>query len=328
MKTALIFTGGTIGSARTNGRIAPAEQAAAALRAMIGQRYAHLGEFTTVSPYTVLSENLCAKHLNALIDCVREQTAHGAQAAVIFHGTDTLAYTAAALACAFGNDSIPIVLVSANYPANDARSNARANLCGALDFLAQADGARGVFAVYKNENGPVLVHRGTRILEQNAFEDAVYSAAGQYFGRFDKNGSFQKNPAYRESEDEMPAFESLHFCSSSAVWRLLPCPGMPLPQPDGRVKAVVLDSFHSGSTATACAPLQSFCQKAQGKGIEVFLSGQKSDYESAAALQALHIRALERLTPVCAYVKAWAICSTDGDWSKMMRSLGGDRICF
>lgn len=325
MKTALIFTGGTIGSTQKNGRIAPDTQTSSALTGLIDAGHAQPFDFVCASPYMALSESLNGTRLNRLIACVREQMAAGAQAAIVFHGTDTLAYTAAALGYAFGNGSIPIVLVSANHPADDARSNAKANLFGALDFLTQTN-AHGVFVVYKNQKGTVFVHRGTRLLAQAAFDDAVFSAAGQYFGCFTENGQFQKNPGYNEEKDELEPFADISFCENSGVLHFLPRPGMPLPAIAGDIKAVLLDSYHSGSIGTESRALQAFCREAQEKEIPIFLTGQKSSYESAAAFKKLHIQPLECLPPVSAYIKAWALSSTDCDWTKMTRSLGGDRI--
>lgn len=325
MKTALIFTGGTIGSTMQNGRISPDTQTMDTLTQSVAKKYGTQGDFAAVSPYTALSENLNADRLNALITCVQTQIAAGCGRIIVFHGTDTLAYTAAALSYAFGSNSLPIVLVSANYPAEDARSNAYPNLYGALDFLQQTD-AHGVFVVYKNQNGPVFVHRAARLIEQNAFDDAVYSAADLYFGKFDENNTFHKNSAYEEAADEIAPFGNTPFCPNSGVLRLLPCPGMPLPALDDRVQAVLLNSYHSGSIGTQSTDFEVFCREAYAKQIPIFLCGQNSNYESAAAFDRLHVRALGALTPVCAYMKLWLLCSTDRNWCKLTQSLGGDQI--
>ena len=56
-----------------------------------------------------------------------ERGAENYEGIIVTTGTDTLAYSSAALGYAFGELSVPMVTVSANYPLSDERSNGFSN---------------------------------------------------------------------------------------------------------------------------------------------------------------------------------------------------------
>ncbi|MDX1389801.1 MAG: asparaginase domain-containing protein, partial [Acidobacteriota bacterium] len=56
---------------------------------------------------------------------------------VITHGTDTMAYTAAALSYVLRNLPVPVIVTGSQRPLVDARSDARANLVGAVDLATR-----------------------------------------------------------------------------------------------------------------------------------------------------------------------------------------------
>ena len=69
MKLLVIFTGGTIGSSLKEGWISPDGNAKKQLIAQY-QRLDDSVELVPLSLYEILSENLSAKRLNMLIDCL------------------------------------------------------------------------------------------------------------------------------------------------------------------------------------------------------------------------------------------------------------------
>ena len=91
-------------------------------------------EFATLNPYTILSENLSSEHLNILTDTVVSNIALY-DGIIVTHGSDTLQYSASALAYAVGCESVPVVLVSSNFPLEDERANGIYNFIGAVEFI-------------------------------------------------------------------------------------------------------------------------------------------------------------------------------------------------
>lgn len=92
---------------------------------------------------------------------------------VICHGTDTMAYTAAALSYLIQNNRRPIVITGAQKPIDLAITDARSNLLDSLRF-ASHDRAHGVSIVF---GGKVIA--GTRAKKEfsksyNAFSSINY----------------------------------------------------------------------------------------------------------------------------------------------------------
>jgi glutamyl-tRNA(Gln) amidotransferase subunit D len=94
---------------------------------------------------------------------VLDQIAHDAHGVIITHGTDTLHYTAAALAFILDGLNIPVVLVGSQRSSDRGSSDASANLMGALRFITQAR-VPGVFiAMHDTPNdGEIAIIDGVR----------------------------------------------------------------------------------------------------------------------------------------------------------------------
>ena len=115
-KFLFVFTGGTIGSTVKGEYISTDVKKPYILIEGYKERYGELGAYDTLTPYTILSENLNGKHMTALIKTVKDNLNGGYEGIIVTHGTDTLAYSASALSYALGNCKVPVCLVSANYP--------------------------------------------------------------------------------------------------------------------------------------------------------------------------------------------------------------------
>ncbi|MBR6646618.1 MAG: asparaginase [Clostridia bacterium] len=70
MKICVIFTGGTIGSTVSDGWIAPTDE----MKYLLIEKYREITgdktEFSTLNPYTILSENLSFENINLLTETV------------------------------------------------------------------------------------------------------------------------------------------------------------------------------------------------------------------------------------------------------------------
>ena len=74
-------------------------------------------------------------------------------------------------------------------------------------------------------------------------------------------------------------------------------------------KAVLLDSYHSGTIRTDGKELEIFCREAENKKIPVYLTGSQDgfNYESKQRYSELGIKVLPVSSPILAYVKLWLI---------------------
>jgi len=205
----VVFTGGTIGSRAAGGVIDVAEEQAYELL----QRYAAAAgagagvRFETRQPLSVLSENLNPAHWQALIGCLADADPASYAGVIVTHGSDTLPYTSAMLGYVFADTPVPIVLVAANYPLDDERSNGVRNFAGAVDFIRAAR-LPGVYAVYANMPSSVAVHIGTRLMEALPFTDTFDSAYAAPLGWME-NGVFRRN-----DHPVVPAEERLRAAGS------------------------------------------------------------------------------------------------------------------
>ncbi len=301
MKILTVFTGGTIGSSRQGNSIAPDEKNTFLLLQMYHEQYG-AAAFETVAPYTILSENLNAKRLKALRACITEQLTKGYDGIIVTHGTDTLQYAAAYLDLVLGETDTPVVLVSANYPLEDGRSNGLKNFAAAVDFI-RSGSEKGVFVAYQNTGSDgASIHRGSRLLPHLPYDDGVHSLFFQPFGTI-QNGVFVKNPDYREGERE--DFSDCEL--NGTVLFVTPYVGITYPVVEESIKAVLLQGWHSGTLPTDSEALAAFCQTAKERGVPVYLTGSQDGFEYATkqAFETLGIQVLPPMSPIAAYVRLW-----------------------
>ncbi len=298
MKLLLIHTGGTIATERKNNTLSVTDEGVNRLV----DRYKELGgnaEFEIDSPYDILSETLNTDNLLRLGKSLKKHIPGDFDGVIITHGTDTLQYTSAFLSYYLGSISLPVVMVSANYPLDDIRSNGLQNLFGAVDFIRETQ-AGGVFAAYKNTTeNRITIHRGTRLLAHEAYEDSLKSVFDSPFG-YIEGKSFAANPVFTDDEP----YAAIDPDFDKPVLYLRPYVGIKYPSPLG-FKAVLLEGYHSGTLNTADKGLIQFCEQASKLRIPVFLTGNPDgfDYETKQKYSSLGIISLPPAAPIATYVR-------------------------
>lgn len=332
MKIQAIFTGGTIGSrSGKDGRIAPQQE----MRYKLLEWYQQFGEkirFQAEEPYYILSENLKAENLNILMACVRRHLLKGeAGGILIMHGTDTLQYTAAVLGYVFGWADVPIVLVSSDFPLEDERANGYTNFRYAVEFIKGGYG-KGVFVSYSNPGDIPKIHRGTRLLAHQEYSAAVESVSGMYYGAFWQK-EYSPNPKYRVKEGLPSLFgreDKVRLAGDAKeILRIVPYVGMTYPELAGGIKAVLHQSFHSG-TVSVNGGLQKFVSGAGRLGIPVYLTGLctgEAEYETVECCRKFGIQILPESAAISQYCKLWLLISNKLNLSEYMNlSVAEDHI--
>jgi L-asparaginase len=293
MRIAVIFTGGTIGSTlKEDGYITttPAQN-----NELIKNIHA---DITTFEPYTTLSEQLDGDYITKLVECVNDRLLEECYDGIIVtHGTDTLQYSAAALALAFGDCNIPVVLVSSNFILSDPRSNGADNLKYGFEFIKEGIG--GVFVSYKNTGEDPEIHLAKYILPHRAYNDTIRSMHGP-FGRFEDESFIR---LIRDYEKDSYGIFKLNRLSS-VLW-IKAHAGMRYPEAFG-AKAVLIESYHSGTLPTHNRDFVEFCKNCKAP---LYLTGAGSEepYESTRLLGELGIRVLPETSPIYAYMKLWVV---------------------
>jgi len=163
-KVAIISTGGTIASRvdyRTGG-VRPA-LSASDLYSVVPE----LSEIATIDAeilFSLFSEDMTPRHWPEIAKAVAEHIENGASGVVIAHGTDTMAYTSAALSFALQSLPVPVIMVGSQRSADRPSSDAATNLTGAVTAAARAPFAEVVLAMHETVSDKFIVfHRGTKV---------------------------------------------------------------------------------------------------------------------------------------------------------------------
>jgi L-asparaginase len=304
----LVLTGGTIGSMVTEGTINTADTASSVLLAQFRQHHANAGhmDFKLLQPLTLLSENLTPADWTTLVTAIEVASPGQFDGIIITHGTDTLAFTAAALSCYFQALDTPILLVSSNYPLADPRANGLANFICAVDFIAKRPEA-GVFVPYQNPGQTLQIHLGHHLAASlqlsGDFISVQHKSYLQYEGGFSVLNDRQ--PSQRSRYDVTARF-------SERVMLLRPYPGLDYRNVNlDHVDAVLHDLYHSG---TACVSpstgphhaLPTFIAECRKRNVQIYLAPalhSPDAYQSTRELIAQGVQVLWNLSIETAYAK-------------------------
>lgn len=166
----MIATGGTIASKNTGAGLAPALTSRELLDCV--PDIAETCRVKTVQPFNLDSTNVYYKHWLEIARLIEENYGEY-DGFVVTHGTDTMAYTAAALSYLVQNSAKPVVLTGSQKSAYLRDTDARKNLSDAFSFCAD-DGAFGVRVVF---DGNVILGtraKKTRTHSYNAFSSVDF----------------------------------------------------------------------------------------------------------------------------------------------------------
>jgi glutamyl-tRNA(Gln) amidotransferase subunit D len=136
-----------------------------------------IANYRTIPLATILSENMTPAIWQELARAVYEEIKHGAKGIIVTHGTDTMAYSAAAIS--FMVDTpVPVVFVgsqrSADRPSSDNAMNA---VCAAA--AATSDLGEVAVVMHATTNDDVCtIHRGTRVRKMHTSRRDAFRSLG------------------------------------------------------------------------------------------------------------------------------------------------------
>jgi L-asparaginase len=314
----VVFTGGTIGSVATDGSINTESGASFKLIQLFQQHYLNHRQihFDTIQPLQILSENLAPDAWKTIIAAIEAAHIEQYDGIIITHGTDTLAYTAAALSFYFNATKIPMLLVSSDYPLDHPKTNGLENFICAVEFILQTypESCRGVnragvFIPYRNQQQPTQLHQGTRLTSSLQLSCDFFSVQGKSYMQFEnRQFSLLNPPANQTPTQRIPLIANF----SERILMIKPCPGLDYTRFNLEgVDAVLHDLYHAG---TACASLQwgenyslvEFIKRCEKQGITVYLAPtiKSADaYQSTRTLIGQGAEIIWNMSIEAAYVK-------------------------
>jgi glutamyl-tRNA(Gln) amidotransferase subunit D len=163
-RVVIMSTGGTIAS-RVDYRTGAVRSALSAsdLYGVVPE-LSDIARVDTQILFSLYSENITPKNWGEIAEAVAVHISQGVNGVVIAHGTDTMAYTAAALSFALQNLPVPVILVGAQRSSDRPSSDAATNLIGAVEAAARAPFAEVTLAMHETVSDTAIVfHRGARV---------------------------------------------------------------------------------------------------------------------------------------------------------------------
>ena len=178
-KIAILGTGGTIASRidYKTGAVNPAFSAE--------ELYSIIPELSTYANInTELVSNIASEQMNPedwtnIAKKVIEKINEGNQGIIIGHGTDTMAYTSAALSFALKNCPIPVIITGAQRSTDRPSSDASLNMISSV-IMASKKVLNGVYLAMHSsiEDNEVSIHSGTRVRKNHTSRRDAFQSIG------------------------------------------------------------------------------------------------------------------------------------------------------
>ncbi|MFP3850737.1 asparaginase [Pseudomonas sp. W5-01] len=298
----VLYTGGTIGMQASENGLAPAS----GFEARMAEQLAALPEmvvpqwtFREMSPL-IDSANMTPAYWQRLREAVVEAIeAQGCDAVLILHGTDTLAYSAAAMSFQLLGLNAPVVFTGSMLPAGVPDSDAWENVNGALQALGHGL-ASGVHLYFHGE-----LLEPTRCAKIRSFGRNPFAALNRARGG--------------EAASALPAALDYRQPRQLANVAVLPLfPGIGAAQLDGLIdsgiQGLVLECFGSGTGPSDNANFLGSLQRAHRQGVVVVAITQCHEggveldvYEAGSRLRGVGVLSGGGMTREAAFGKLHAL---------------------
>lgn len=235
-KLLIITTGGTIASVKDEAGLVPALSSEELLSYL-----PELGEdvlLTTESLCNLDSTDIAPEHWLQMAKAIKDNY-DNYDGFVICHGTDTMAYTAAALSYLIQGSSKPIVLTGAQKPIGFEITDAKANLRDSILYAAD-DASMGVQIVF---NGEVII--GTRAKKTKSLSYAAFSSINYPLLAAINEGRIIRYVEQKKPETAPVFYDKLN----EKVFLLKLTPGISpvlLPEIFKNYDAIIIESFGVG----------------------------------------------------------------------------------
>lgn len=174
----VIALGGTIASLKTKRGLAPLADVDSLIAHVPSIQ--NIAQISSCQLMNIDSTNMQPKHWCTLVDEL-ESSWNNADGFVVLHGTDTMAYSAAALSYLVQNPNKPIVFTGSQLPMEHAFSDAPQNLYQAI-YTATQVALSGVSVVFGSRVIAGTRAKKQRTLSSNAFASINYPYLARFQG--------------------------------------------------------------------------------------------------------------------------------------------------
>lgn len=318
-KVSIISTGGTIASRvdyRT-GAVRPA-LSASDLYAVVPE----LSEIAVIKAeilFSLLSENMTPKHWSETAKTVARHIEDGVDGVVVAHGTDTMAYTAAALSFALQDLPVPVLLVGSQRSSDRPSSDAALNLLYAVTAVAKAPFA-GVALAFRDSisDKAIAIHRGTKVRKcHTSRRDTFQSINAKPIARVEEGKVTMLTEDYQKRDPKRNLVLKPDFEEKIALVKAHPGFNPKLIEwlVEAGYRGIILEGTGLGHVGTTCFnAIKRAVEKSMFVGMTSQCLGGRVDmkvYETGRDLMAIGVVPLGDMLPETALVKLmWAYGQT------------------
>jgi glutamyl-tRNA(Gln) amidotransferase subunit D len=255
-RVAVVTTGGTINSV-----IAGKAIVADTLRSRLRSEIEHIRSTKNLSVdvYPALekmSEDMAPTDWLIIIQTIQRLISEGYKSIIVTHGTDTMAYTAAAIALYFNNnnENVKICLTGSFYPLEHPESDARTNLEAALEVVVSEKFNSGVYVAFRLNRAVVCIYHGLEI-SPISYDSSTFGAMYGKVAAIYSNGRIEDiQPRYVDfaANSDFPSNNRLRVVGQY-IYQMLSYPGLNLSiftTPRTEKRLIIIDAYHSGTASS------------------------------------------------------------------------------
>ncbi len=315
----IMSTGGTIAS-RVDYRTGAVRSAMSAsdLYGVVPE-LADVARVDTEIVFSIYSENLTPQNWTELSTKVAERIEQGVDGIVIAHGTDTMAYTSAALSFALQNLPVPVILVGAQRSSDRPSSDAATNLIGAVKAAGEAPFAEVGLAMHETvSDTAIAIHHGTKVRKcHTSRRDTFKSINGFPIAKVQNLQVTMTAEAYQKRDPKRKLVLKPNFSDKVALVKFHPGldPAVIDFYVDRGFKGILLEGSGLGHVSKYCFEA---IKRATAKGVVVALASQciwgrvdMNVYDTGRDLLSFGVVPLDDMFPETGLVKLmWALGQT------------------
>ncbi len=315
----IMSTGGTIAS-RVDYRTGAVRSAISAsdLYGVVPE-LADVAQVDTKIVFSIYSENLTPKHWTELAQTIAASITPEIDGIVIGHGTDTMAYTSAALSFALQDLPIPVVIVGAQRSSDRPSSDAATNLIGAVKAASEAPVAEVTLAMHETvSDTSIILNRGTRVRKCHTSRRDTFKAVNDFpIARVENQKVTMLTDSYQKRDPSRKLVVKPNFCEKVAMLKFYPGfdPTVIDWYVEQGIKGILLEGSGLGHVSKYCF---NALEHAAEHGVVVALASQciwgrvnMNVYDTGRDLQARGVVPLDDMFPETGLVKLmWALGQT------------------
>ena len=316
----IMSTGGTIAS-RVDYRTGAVRSALSAsdLYGVVPE-LSDVAQVDTEIVFSLYSENITQKHWKELAETVAKRIEEGVDGVVIAHGTDTMAYTSAALSFALQNLPVPVIVVGAQRSSDRPSSDAATNLIGAVKAAGEGPFAEVGLAMHETVSDiAVAIHRGTKVRKcHTSRRDTFKSINGFPIARVKNQQVTMLTNQYQHRDTSKKLVLKPNFSEKAALIKFYPGLDSAIIDwyVDKGVRGILLEGSGLGHVSKYCFDS---IKNAVAKGVLVALASQciwgkvnMNVYDTGRDLLSFGVIPMDDMFPETALVKLmWVLGQTD-----------------